>query len=139
MGEVLKYSQISLISECSLKPVIICNCDSEILKNTVSLNTVIAQKLSLIPLKSRTRKLEQCFIETLRDFNDNVIIKDFDVLFNPDYKIDVIAMMVSAYKKKSFSAIWPGRFEEGKLIYAEEGYSDYKIYDIGNYDITCVI
>lgn len=139
MGEIIKNTQISSYTDCSLKPVILCNCDSEVKQKAQSLNVILARKLNDIPLKSRTRKLEQCFIETLRDFDDNVIIKDFDVLFNPDYKIDAIAMMVSAYKKKSFSAIWPGKFEEGKLIYAEEGYSDYKIYDIGNYDITCVI
>ena len=28
--------------------------------------------------------------------------------------------------------------EDGKLIYAEEGYPDYKVYEIANYDITCV-
>ena len=29
-------------------------------------------------------------------------------------------------------------FEDGKLVYAEEGYPDYKVYEIANYDITCV-
>ena len=31
------------------------------------------------------------------------------------------------------------RDKNGKLIYAEEGFADYKVYEVKNYDITCVI
>ena len=42
-------------------------------------------------------------------------------------------------KKKPFRVIWPGRYEDGKLYYAEEGYRDYKTYDVANYDVTVII
>ena len=53
--------------------------------------------------------------------------------------MDVLKILIEARKRKKYSVIWPGRFEDGKLIYAEEGYPDYKVYEIANYDITCVI
>ena len=68
-----------------------------------------------------------------------MIIKDIDVLFNPEYKVDVLKILTEARKRKRYSVIWPGRCENGKLIYGEEGYLDYRTYDIENYDITCVI
>jgi hypothetical protein len=46
---------------------------------------------------------------------------------------------MAARKRKRYSVIWPGKCENGKLIYGEEGYPDYRTYDIENYDITCVI
>ena len=46
---------------------------------------------------------------------------------------------MASRKRKRYSVIWPGRCEEVKLIYGEEGFPDYKTYDIENYDITCVI
>jgi hypothetical protein len=68
-----------------------------------------------------------------------VIIKDIDVMFNPDYKVDVLKILIAARKRKRYSVIWPGRFENGKLIYSEEGYADYKTYNLADYDVTCVI
>ena len=42
-------------------------------------------------------------------------------------------------RKKLFRVIWHGTYIDGKLIYAEEGYLDYKVYNICDYDITCII
>ena len=48
---------------------------------------------------------------------DGVVIKDIDVLFNPDYQVDVLKILMAARKRKRYSVIWPGRCEDGKLIY----------------------
>ena len=69
---------------------------------------------------------------------DGVTIKDIDVMFNPDYKVDVLKILIATRKRKNYSVIWPGKFEDGKLIYGEEGYPDYKVFNIADYDITCV-
>ena len=58
---------------------------------------------------------------------------------HPDYAIDVLRIMVTIAKTKPFSLIWPGKFEEGKLVYAEEGFQDYKVFDVNKYEITCII
>ncbi len=83
--------------------------------------------------------IEDCFYKVLSGLPDNSVIRDFDVLFNPTYQVDVVSIMVNVCKRKPFIAIWPGRFEDGKLIYAEETYRDYKAFDIKNYDIICVV
>ncbi len=68
-----------------------------------------------------------------------VVLKDFDVLFNPDYKVDVLKIMINTCKAKPFSIIWPGFFDGNRLVYAEEGFQDYKTYDVDDYDITCIV
>ena len=70
----------------------------------------------------RSMKLEQIFSEVLDLYPDHVTIKDIDVMFNPEYRVDVLKILISARKRKRYSVIWPGRFENGKLIYGEEGY-----------------
>ena len=87
----------------------------------------------------RSMKLEQIFNNILDTLPDGVVIKDIDVLFNPDYQVDVLKILMAARKRERYSVIWPGRCEDGKLIYGEEGFPDYKTYNIENYDITCVI
>lgn len=84
-------------------------------------------------------RLASCFQSVLAQYPDNVVIKDIDVMFNPAYQVDVLKILTEARKSKPYSVIWLGRYENGTLYYSEQGYSDYKTYEVKNYDITCVI
>ena len=121
-----------------LQPIIYCTPDTEIACAS-SLNMLLAEKLMMVKPNRRTMRLEQCFQQVLDGLPDNPVIQDFDVLFNPDYEVDILRIMTSVGKSKPFQIVWPGRYEDGRLIYAEEGYRDYKVYDLGKYDVTCVI
>jgi len=108
-------------------------------KEPKSVSKELAEELLACKEKRRSMKLEQIFNKVLDRYPDGVIIKDIDVMFNPDYKVDVLKILIAARKRKRYSVIWPGRFENGKLIYSEEGYADYKTYNLADYDVTCVI
>ena len=140
MGQIIHSRTVSNL-ECAglLKPIIYCCPDKATTDSAESLNRALAEKLSLVKPNRRTMRLANCFEEILKTLPDNTVIKDFDVMFNPDYKVDVLKILVDACKRKPFSAIWPGKYEDGRLCYAEDGYSDYKIFNIAEYDITCVV
>lgn len=104
-----------------------------------SVSKPLAEALLECNSNRRSMKLEQIFNSVLDTLPDGVVIKDIDVLFNPDYKVDVLKILMAARKRKKYSVIWPGKCENGKLIYSEEGFPDYKTFDIEDYDITCVI
>ena len=104
-----------------------------------SVSKPLAEALLTCKPNRRSMKLEQIFNNILDTLPDGVVIKDIDVLFNPDYQVDVLKILMAARKRKRYSVIWPGRCEDGQLIYGEEGFPDYKTYNIENYDITCVI
>lgn len=103
-----------------------------------SIGKEIADELLGCKPERRSMKLEQIFNMVLDRYPDGVTITDIDVMFNPEYQVDVLKILIAARKRKKYGVIWPGRFEDGKLIYAEEGYPDYKVYEIANYDITFV-
>ncbi len=103
-----------------------------------SVGKEISDELLACKPNRRSMKLEQIFNMVLDRYPDGVTITDIDVMFNPEYQVDVLKILIAARKRKRYSVIWPGRYEDGKLIYAEEGYPDYKVYEIANYDITCV-
>ena len=103
-----------------------------------SISREMADELLACKPERRSIKLEQIFNKVLDRYPDGVTIKDIDVMFNPDYKVDVLKILIAARKRKRYSVVWPGRLEDGKLIYGEEGYPDYKVYQIADYDITCV-
>lgn len=122
-----------------LKPIIFCVSDKAKEKEAVSVNKLLAEELVKVRKNRRSVQLERCFKQVLEKLPDGVIIKDFDVLFNPDYQVDVLRIFVMVCKQKPFSILWPGRQENGKLFYAEESFPDYKVYNISDYDVTCVV
>ncbi len=103
-----------------------------------SIGKEMADELLGCKPERRSMKLEQIFNMVLDRYPDGVTIKDIDVMLNPDYKVDVLKILIAARKRKRYSVIWPGRLEDGKLIYGEKDYPDYKVYEIADYDITCV-
>ncbi len=105
----------------------------------VSVSKTIAQELLSFAPNQRTMQLPGCFNKVLDTLPVSVVIQDIDVMFNPAYKVDVLKLLIEAYKKKPFSLIWPGQIENNRLIYSEEGYPDYRVYEVENYDIVCVI
>ena len=112
------------------------NAPSEIVKGAAEAAKEGRTKLVLVGNKLR---IEQCLQKVLEELPKGAIIKDFDVMFHPDYEIDVLRILLSQVRIRPFSVLWPGRLEGRELIYAEEGFRDYKVFDISNYDVTCVI
>lgn len=140
MGLIIKANKGEILTQRGFyEPIIYLkdtfkNCD-----NAISVNIMLADELNKFNLKERSIRIRYCLDKVLGDLPDESVIKGFDVLFNPQYKIDVIVTLINACRRKKFAAIWPGIYKNGKLIYAEEGFADYRVYEVKNYDITCVI
>lgn len=138
MGTVIRYEQLPS-NEAMMSRLLVYYKALEKIKEPKSVSKPLAEALLACRPNRRSMKLEQLFNSVLDKYPDGVVIRDIDVLFNPEYKVDVLKILMAARKRKCYSVIWPGRCENGKLIYGEEGYPDYKTYNIERYDITCVI
>jgi len=140
MGVVIKVRDLPALERSGMAlPILYCHPDKSLEEQAVPINIEMAKKLSAVKPNRRTMRMEQCFQQVLSSLPDNVVICDFDVMFNPDYAVDVLRIMCSTARTKSFSVLWPGKCEGGRLIYAEEGYRDYKVFEINKYDVTVVV
>lgn len=140
MGIVINASNFLDKNQAGLSKLIIyCFPYGDLEQKAIPINIALAEKLTKLRPTRRTIQLEKCFNQVILDFPENVVIKEFDVMFNPNYKVDILTLLIAAYKKRPFSIIWPGKYIEGKLIYAEEGCPDYKAYNIKDYDVICIV
>lgn len=137
MGTIIEFHQVA-DEQAMLNRLLIYMKAIKKMTEPQSVSKELADELLACKPNRRSMKLEQIFNKVLDRYPDGVTIKDIDVMFNPEYQVDVLKILIEARKRKKYSVIWPGRFEDGKLIYAEEEYPDYKVYEIANYDITCV-
>ena len=105
----------------------------------IHVNIPMAEMLLAVDEKRRAKSLEQCLLKIVRQKSANVVLTDFDVMFNPAYNVDVLKILISVCKVSPFCVLWPGTFEHGKLLYADESSPDHHVFQIKNYDITCVV
>lgn len=119
-------------------PVIHCESNKTDLAG-ISINKILALELIKVNPKRRSLRMTRIIFNVLSDLPKGSVIKDFDVVFNPAYDIDVLKIFIEIRKNLSFEIIWPGEIENGKLIYGQKECEDYKIYDLEKYDVTCII
>ena len=105
----------------------------------IPLGEMLSDRLQRYPIKSRNNKiLEEMDKLILNNKRDKVLIKDIDILFNPQYKFDVLKYFSNIARVKKVAVVWNGVILDGYLQYSENGYLDYKKYLIKNYDIICI-
>lgn len=137
MGAIISQREMNTAS--SSYRLIIYSKAGLVHTNAVSINKLLAEKLIKIKPSRRTFQLEKCFHDVIASLPDDTIIKNFDVMFNPQYKVDVLKILISANKQKPIRVLWPGQYSDGKLIYSNELLPDYRVYEISEYDILCVV
>ena len=140
MGTILRYAEFSPACITQLpKPVFYCCPVPEMTDAAVSLNRDLALALQQYRPERRSLHIAPCLGTVLAGLPDGAVIKEFDVLFHPAYQIDPVKMLVDLYRRKPFSVLWPGSFQNSCLQYAEPGYADYRVFPVENYTITCVV
>lgn len=116
--------------------------DVKVIKSQFQNYDIIAlgKTLSLALLKyEKNNRKEYVITELNKIFNKsnskNLIISNIDILFNPEYNIDILGFFIQRAKSKSLIVLWPGEYAFGSLIYATPEHVDYKNYSIKNYNI----
>lgn len=139
MGTIVDIESLTTEQESQISRLMVYYKKIRKVLEPQSVSKQLAEALLECKPNRRSMKMGQIVDSVLARYPDGVIIKDIDVMFNPEYQIDVLKLLVDARKRKDYKVIWPGRYEDGKLIYGEEGYLDYKVFDVANYDITFII
>lgn len=125
-------------------PIIICDKHESTIQayntfNLISLGIELSDKLVRYKADERDdRVLDELDTILNKNTNKQLIIKDIDILFNPNYKFDVLRYFCNLARIKQVIVLWNGEVSNGILKYSESGYLDFKKYIIKNYDIICV-
>jgi hypothetical protein len=69
----------------------------------------------------------------------DITVANIDILFSPEYELDVIKLLLQVGRNQRLYVQWPGEIAGENLTYSEHGLFDYKEYNINNYVDTYVI
>jgi hypothetical protein len=105
---------------------------------TISLNSLLARELYKKECEWKYTDITTIFIN-LMPVSTPVYLTDYEMLFDPRYKLDVMRLFCEASRHNKLIVKWCGNFDNDTLTYAQPGYDDYSKYKISDYKITCVI
>lgn len=75
----------------------------------------------------------------LGDEYRDITLANTDILFSPEYELDVIKLLLQVGRNQRFYIQWPGEITGEKLTYSEPGRLDFKEYNIKDYVDTYVV
>lgn len=69
----------------------------------------------------------------------DIILANIDILFTPEYELNVIKMLLQLGRNRRFYLPWPGEISRERLTYSELGKFDYREYNVKDYVDTYVV
>ena len=127
------------------KKIIIACVERDVLKcffsdwEWLNLGLIVSERLLKMPKEARKQGIADIARKAIEGaVSGNVVIENIDLLFSPEYALDVIKLFTLAGKNKCLVILWEGTYRDGILTYAEPGCEDYHCYEIKNYDVYCV-
>ena len=69
----------------------------------------------------------------------DMTLANTDILFSPEYELDVIKLLLQLGRNQRLYMQWPGEITGEKLTYSEPGRFDFKEYNIKDYVDTYVV
>lgn len=75
----------------------------------------------------------------LEEKQRDIALANIDILFTPEYELDVIKLLLQVGRNQRLYIQWPGNVNGEKLTYSEPGKFDFKEYNIKDYVDTYIV
>lgn len=125
-------------------PLIICTSAPRIMRKIsqhgyqqLRLNAELSKAILAFSPQERAAQIESA-VKSLIPIHSSLLVSEFEMLFDPRYKIDVLKLYCERAKSSRIAIVWPGTYEDGKLSYAQPEDPDYNLFYCDNYQIRIV-
>jgi hypothetical protein len=124
----LQRSQLIIICNPNKEKLIKQNNNKYCIQN-VNISLELSKKLLDIPMKKRSNHVRRCLAEILHKFNSDILwIERIQILFHPELEFDPIQFFQNASRNITIILLWDGEHKNNKLIYAEPGHQEYRVF-----------
>jgi len=95
----------------------------------INISLKLSKKLKEIPRIKRSTRVHKCLTKILHRLNSDVLwIERIQLLFHPELEFNPIHFFQNASRNKTIILSWDGEYKNSKLIYAEPGHQEHKIF-----------
>jgi hypothetical protein len=105
----------------------------------INLGLDLSRRLKEYPMEYRNSKvLDELTNILAKAQTEYIVVKNIDILFNPDYKLNILSYFINLSRSRLIFVEWPGRLKGRMLEYADINSPDYHKYNIDDYKIILI-
>ncbi|WP_154651749.1 BREX-3 system P-loop-containing protein BrxF [Sediminispirochaeta bajacaliforniensis] len=119
------YYKISIIGS-KYKTAFLTSIPAE---RAININALVCQE----DYPASELNFEQIFSRNIDSKLNFICLYNFEILFRPEYRFDLLSFIKGKSKTKKFAIIWPGEIQNDQLVYSRPGRPDYYTHNIDNY------
>lgn len=126
-------------------PIVLCSPAPRAVKKLtetgyfdLNLNEKLSENLLVYQKEDRPKRVADALRGFLSGLSHPTLISNFEMLFDPRYKLDVLKVFCEAALTQNIAIRWCGVSAEASLSYSEPQYPDYHKYEIERYTLICV-
>ena len=101
----------------------------EIGTEVITINLLLSAELLGLSEKQRVLHLPEILDKIVETKQATVVLDNIEILFDQRLKQDPLKLLQLMSRNRSVIAAWNGKIEQGRLVYAETGHSEYRQYD----------
>lgn len=95
----------------------------------VNVNLELSRKLLEIASSDRGKQAPNLLKASVEEGNPKgVILERFELLFEKSLELNPLNRLKELARYRTIIAVWQGKFQDGHLVYAEFGHSEYRSY-----------
>ncbi len=129
-AEGLYYRLVLLVGESgSGKTEVLREFAGEIGTEVININLLLSAELLALSEKQRVLHLPEILDKIVDKQQVPLALDNIEILFDQRLKQDPLKLLQLMSRNRSVIAAWNGKIEQGRLVYAETGHSEYRQYD----------
>ncbi len=141
MGTVIKRRDFTTVIEQAQQGVFVLAPKVTVPVNTtfVNIGLMLGERMYNAKADGSPANISNELDALLGEEKSDITLVNTDILFSPEYELDVIKLLLQVGRNQRLYIQWPGEVAGEKLTYSEPGRFDYKEYNIKNYVDTYVV
>ena len=141
MGTVIKRRDFPTVIEQARQGVFVLAPKVAVPINTTFVNVglMLGERMYKAKADGSPVKIANELDAILGEERRDMTLVNTDILFSPEYELDVIKLLLQVGRNQRLYMQWPGEINGEKLTYSEPGRFDFKEYNIKDYVDTYVV
>ena len=141
MGTVIKRRDFETIIEHARQGVFVLgpNVTVPVRAPVVNIGLILGDRLYSAKVHGSLVNIANELDAILGEEHRDIALANTDILFSPEYELDVIKLLLQVGRNQRLYMPWPGHITGEKLTYSEPRRFDFKEYNIKDYVDTYVV
>jgi len=141
MGAAIKRRNFPVVINQKRQGVFLLAPDVTVPVNTSIVNVGLLLSERMFNLKSEglSTNIISELDKIIDEEDSDILLINTDILFDPEYELDVIKLLLQLGRNQRLYLLWPGKIVGERLTYSEPNRFDYKEYNVKNYVDTYVV